>query len=441
MPTARSWADLAGARVGVWGLGVEGQASVRRLAAVGVTPVLVDDRGGAARAEARPDLAVLATADGGLDALAACEVVVKAPGISRHHDACRHLVAAGVAVVGGLGLWLEGADRARVLATTGTKGKSTTTAIAGHLLTAWGYRVVMGGNIGVPPWDPAVPADADWWVIEVSSYQATDVTTAPEVVAVTSLHADHLTWHGDEETYVRDKLSLAARPGVRITVANGDDANLRARRPLLGADVRWVGEADAGPWSDGLGLVGAHNRVNAAVARAALVELGVPQAGSDAALTAAAAGFEGLDSRLQLVATVGGVDFVDDGLSTNVLPTLAALAAYPGRRVALLVGGQDRGIDYAPLARGLQDRGDPTLVIALPDNGERIAAALRTDPAPAVTVEEADDLEAGVRRAHGWARPDGVVLLSPAAPSFGRFRDYRHRAEVFTAAAKALSAY
>jgi UDP-N-acetylmuramoyl-L-alanine---L-glutamate ligase len=435
MPPALAWAELGGARVGVWGLGVEGRATVRRLAHVGVTPVLVDDRGPAAGA------GVVATDEGGLDALARCEVVVKAPGISRHQPPCRGLEAAGVAVVGGLGLWLEEVDRRRVLATTGTKGKSTTTAVVGHLLARWGYRVVLGGNIGKPPWDPSVPTDADWWAIEVSSYQATDVTSAPAVVAVTSLHADHLIWHGDEETYVRDKLSLCTRPGPRVVVANGSDARLRTRAALLGPHVRWVEPEEPDTpraWSDGLGLIGAHNRMNALVARVALEELGVPEAGSSDALATAAEGFEGLESRLQLVASVGGVDFVDDGLSTNVLPTLAALASYPGRRVALLVGGQDRGIDYGPLARGLHDRTDPTLVVTLPDNGDRIAQALRADPAPAVDIAAEESLEAGVRSAYRWARPDGVVLLSPAAPSFGRFVDYRHRAEVFTAAAKDL---
>jgi UDP-N-acetylmuramoylalanine--D-glutamate ligase len=435
-----SWADLAGARVGVWGLGVEGRANVRRLVATapGAQPVLVDDRGAdAGPVDAAPDAEVLATEEGGLDALGTCDVVVKSPGISRYNPACRALQAAGIPVTGGLGLWLEGADRARVLATTGTKGKSTTTAVAGHLLERWGHRVVVGGNIGLPPWDPSVPDDADWWVIEVSSYQATDVGTGPEVVAVTSLHADHLTWHGDEATYVRDKLSLCTRPGVRVTVANGADPGLRAHETQLGP-VRWV-DASGETWAGQLGLVGPHNLANAAVARAALEELGVPEARDADSLATAAAGFAGLESRLQHVASVGGVEFVDDSLSTNVLPTLAAVAAYPGRAVALLVGGHDRGIDYAALARGLHDRTDATLVLTLPDNGDRIAAALAADPAPHVEVDDGGDLVTAVARAYEWARPGGVVLLSPAAPSFGRFRDYRHRAEVFTEAAKQLT--
>jgi UDP-N-acetylmuramoylalanine--D-glutamate ligase len=432
-----SWADLVGRRVGVWGLGVEGRANLARLAALSPDPdvVLVDDGGAAAAGRfAGP---VRTTADGGLEALAACDVVVKSPGISRYDAPCRTLVAAGVPVVGGLGLWLQGVDRDRVLCVTGTKGKSTTTAIAGHLLRRWGRRVVVGGNIGVPPWDPDVPADPDLWVVEVSSYQATDMASSPPVVGVTSLHADHLTWHGDEATYERDKLSLCTQPGARLTVADGGDRRLRDRRALLGPEVRWVGPA-SGAWVERLRLTGAHNHVNAEVARVALAEMGVTEAEDEVALAAAADGFAPLPSRMELVATLDGVDFVDDGLSTNVLPTLAAVAAYPGRRVALLAGGHDRGIDYGPLATGLHDRTDDTLVITLPDNGARIAAALRAEPGPAVTVEAADDLAGAVARAFAWARPGGVVLLSPAAPSFGRFRDFRHRAEVFADAVRRL---
>ncbi len=198
--------------------------------------------------------------------------------------------------------------------------------------------------------------------------------------------------------------------------------------------------------------------------------MGIPGASDDVALRAAAEGFRHLDHRLQVTGEVDGVTFVDDSLSTNVLPTLAALDAFPGRRVALIVGGHDRGIDYAPLAAGLRDRPDPTLVLTLPDSGHRIHAEIesalastsaagatgaRAAPSPATgaatlagvgavssaggpsglaDVVDCDGLESAVARGFAWARPDGVVLLSPAAPSFGQFRDYRDRGEAFTRA-------
>jgi len=434
------WSDLDGVQAGVWGLGVEGHANLRRLATLGTEPVLVDDHPPAEGPGGRP---VLATGDGGLAALTACDVVIKTPGISRYRPEVAVLQAHGIPVVGGLGLWLAGADRDRVVCITGTKGKSSTTAVAGHLLARWGYRCLVGGNIGQPPWDPAHDdGDYDYWVIETSSYQATDLACSPPVVAVTSLHPDHLDWHGDVETYYRDKLSACSQPGADLTVANGDSGPLRERAGLLGPRVEWVraGDDPGATWMAPLGLLGVHNRRNALIARACLRALGVPQAADETALAAAAAGFAPLASRLEVIGQVGGVLFVDDSLSTNVLPTLAAMDAFPGRRVALIAGGHDRGIDYQPLAAGLATRDAPTLVLAVPDSGPRIQAVIEAAGPGQVEVTACGDLAAAVERGYRWARPDGVVLLSPAAPSFGRFRDYRDRGEAFARAMRACPA-
>ncbi len=434
-----SWSDLRGARAGVWGLGMEGHANLRKLATLGAEPVLVDDHPPAGGLGGRP---VLATGDGGLDALAGCDVVVKTPGISRYRPEVADLAGRGVPVVGGLGLWLQEADRDRVVCITGTKGKSSVAAVGGHLLTRWGYRCLVGGNIGQPPWDPGHDDDGyDFWVIETSSYQATDLACSPPVVAVTSLHPDHLDWHGDVETYYRDKLSACSQPGADLTVANGDSDLLRERSGLLGPRVEWVraGDDPAARWMAPLGLLGAHSRRNALIARACLRALGVPQAADETALAEAAAGFAPLPSRLQVIGEAGGVTFVDDSLSTNVLPTLAAMDAFPGRRVALIAGGHDRGIDYAPLAAGLAARDAPTLVLAVPDSGPRIQAAIEAESPGKVEVAACADLASAVGRGYRWALPDGVVLLSPAAPSFGRFRDYRDRGDAFARAMRACT--
>lgn len=420
-----SWADLADVRVGVWGLGAEGRATERRLRALGVEPVLVDDR--------PTDARVLATADGGLDALAACDVVVKSPGISRRRTEMVHLRDEGVAIVGGLGLWLESTDLTRVLCVTGTKGKSTTVSIAAHLAEGLGLHAVAAGNLGVVPWDPDRPGpEPDLWAIEVSSYQAADLTCAPPVVAVTSLSPDHLPWHGDVDDYYRDKLSMCRLPGARVSVAASTSAELLARVDQLGPEVRWIGPGRFDPaWAEPLGLVGRHNLVNAHIARACLVEMGVDGADDDLAATQAAHGFRGLDARLEVVASIAGVDFVDDGLATNVLPTIAAVDSFDRRRVALIAGGEDRGIDYAPLADAIARRDEPILVLAVYSTGPRIRDAVE---ARGGDVVECHDLADAVRRGYEWARPDGVVLLSPAAPSFDAFSDYRDRGRAFRAA-------
>jgi UDP-N-acetylmuramoylalanine--D-glutamate ligase len=444
-----SWSDLAGARVGIWGLGREGHASLRKLATLGAEPVLVDDRP-SGPVEGHP---VLVTADDGLAALAGCDAVVKTPGMSRYRPELAQLTAAGVPVAGGLGLWLAEADLRRVLVVTGTKGKSTTSSVAGHLIGGLGYRVMVGGNIGAPPYDPEAAADYDYWVIEVSSYQATDLPCSPPVVAVTSLHPDHLDWHGGVEQYYRDKLSACSQPGAELTVANGDSDLLREHAALLGPRVEWVSEHDdpAADWMAPLGLPGRHNRRNALVARRCLIALGLialglPGAGdtgaADGRLRAAAAGYQPLPSRLTPVGTVAGVTFVDDSLSTNVLSTLAALDAFPDRRIALIAGGHDRGIDYAPLAAGVLARDAPIRVLTLPDSGPRIRAQLEAAVVPAASgfagVSDCPDLDAAVAAGFGWAKPDGVVLLSPAAPSFGVFKDYRDRGDAFARAVRAL---
>jgi UDP-N-acetylmuramoyl-L-alanine---L-glutamate ligase len=432
-----AWSDLRGTRVGIWGLGVEGAANLRKLTELGVDPVLVDDRPAGPGPDGHP---VLATHEGGFDALASCEIVVKTPGISRYRPEVADLEDRGIPVTGGLGLWLAEADRSRVVCITGTKGKSSTTAIAGHLLRRWGYRCLVGGNIGEPPWDPVQAGSrVQYWIIETSSYQATDLACAPPVVAVTSLHPDHLDWHGDVETYYRDKLSVCTQPGADLTIANGDSGLLRERTALLGPRVKWIHASDdpAASWMAPLGLLGAHNRRNALIARACLRAIGVPEADDPSALRAAAAGFAGLASRLQVIGEVGGVTFVDDSLSTNVLPTLAAMDSFPGRRVALIAGGHDRGIDYQPLAAGLAARDAPTLVLAVPDSGPRIQAAIEAAGPAKVDVVACDGLDAAVERGFGWAAPDGVVLLSPAAPSFGRFRNYAERGEAFARAMRA----
>ena len=430
-----SWSALADASVGVWGLGVEGQASIRRLRSMGREPVLVDDAPATASIDG---LEVLTTAAGGLDALRRCDVVVKSPGISRYRPDVTQLRHAGVPVCGGLGLFMAEADPTRVACITGTKGKSTTTAMAVHLLRGFGVDARAGGNIGVAPWDPAGGPAPEYWIVETSSFQVPDLQNAPAVVAVTSLAPDHLDWHGTVERYYADKLSLCTKPGVTLALADDADAELHRKVGLLGPHLRWVDAAavarDAS-WFAAFGLHGPHNARNASVARAVLEGLGLPEASDVDALTEAARGFDGLPSRCRSLGSVGTVEFVDDSLSTNVLPAQAALRSFAERPVALLVGGHDRGVDYAPLGRTIAARTAPTLVVTMPDNGPRIGRAIRDRTGGQVDIRDAADLDAAVAAAFAWAPAGAVVLLSPAAPSFGRFGDYTERAAAFAAAA------
>jgi UDP-N-acetylmuramoylalanine--D-glutamate ligase len=428
-----SWSELTDASVGLWGLGVEGAASLRLLQSMGTVPVLVDDHPRSARHDG---LKVLTTERGGLQALLGCDVVIKSPGISRYRPEVIALESAGVAVRGGLGLWLEEVDRQKVACITGTKGKSTTTAIAVHLLHGLGYSAQAGGNIGRPPWDPSPAPSPEYWIIETSSFQVPDLTVAPPTVAVTSLSPDHLDWHGSIERYYADKLSLGTKPGVRSRLADSADPQLREHNSLFGSDIHWV-QDDEDAWTDVLKLPGRHNARNASMARHILVAMGVEEARSLEQIAVAAEGFAGLPSRCRSLGSINGVEFVDDSLSTNVLPVRAALEAFADRPVALLVGGHDRGLDYSPLGLALAERELPTLVVTMPDNGPRIGQTIRDVAGDSVELVDAPDLDTAVATAFSWAEPGAVVLLSPAAPSFGHFVDYSDRAQAFAAAAAA----
>lgn len=416
------FASLRGKKVGVWGAGVEGKATLRRLEVEGVSPLVVVSEDGSPK--------TTSLHDGGLATLLACDVVIKSPGISRYCDEARQLREAGVRITIGLDLWMHEVDRERVMCITGTKGKSTTSAIAQALMSGLGHSVLLGGNIGHAPWDPELDA-ADWYVIETSSYQAADLTLGPATVVLTSLGEDHLPWHGDYRTYVSDKLSLATLPGVVNTIAPAWDAEIRKHHHLLGDQVTWI--EDASPaWIDQLGVLGEHNRRNALLARAALKAAQVPGASDDSAIEQAARNYTPLPSRLTLIGEIAGVKFVDDSLSTNALPTIAAIETFKTERLAVILGGEDRGIDYAPLAEAIAHHPGTLFIAAIPDSGERIARSIE-ERIKGIVVERAPDLAAAVQTCFDWAKPNGVVLLSPAAPSFGAFKDYADRSRAFTA--------
>jgi UDP-N-acetylmuramoylalanine--D-glutamate ligase len=419
------FADLAGKRVGIFGYGVEGRAAAARLADVAHL-VLVDDHPGRGPG-------VLVSSEGGLDALLHCDVVLKSPGIPRRRADVVDLDLHGVAVTSALNLWLHETDRARVIALTGTKGKSTTTALTSFFLHCLGQASLRLGNIGQPPYDPSIDTSSGWLVLEVSSFQCVDLDVAPGVVVVTSLGADHLDWHGSLAKYRDDKLSLTRAEGEHRTLVP-DTATFHQIESELGGELRYV-KADTSHLAAALGLIGAHNHSNVALALAAVETLtGTSADEVRAAVAAQTFTFEPLRGRLTLVATeeVDGATlrYVDDGLATSVLPTMAALEVFEDEAVALIAGGYDRGVDYEELAGVLAAREQLTVVITMGPAGERLAESLHGRRGE-LGQHAATMLEA-VRAARASLPLGGVVLLSPAAPSFDAYRNWEERSDDFT---------
>ncbi|MEI6453356.1 MAG: UDP-N-acetylmuramoyl-L-alanine--D-glutamate ligase [Actinomycetes bacterium] len=433
--TPPTWADLAGRRVGLWGVGVEGLAMLQRLTALAAEVLLVDDKPSGPVG----DHEVTLIAEGGLALLQGCEFVLKSPGVSRYRPEIQSLVAAGIPVLGGMGLTLAELDASNIAAITGTKGKSTTTHLVGHLLSRLGRDVLLGGNLGETPYDPIRNEASEFVVLELSSFQITDLATAPRIVAITSLGVDHVDWHGSPERYQADKLSLASLPGVETVLISAEDHGLRTALEAMGVTASLVDADDRG-LAGRLGLTGQHNQANAALALA-IVECLIGSPIASEALADLAEEFHPLPGRFTEIALHDGVRFIDDSLATNVLPSIAALSALETERVAMLIGGFDRGIDYQALAAAIAARSRDSLVLCLPDNGPAIGGLISAFKNPLVSVELYDSIEAAVPEAFAWAQAEGgVVLLSPAAPSFSQFSNWLHRSEVFGQAVQSLIA-
>ena len=421
MSRLTGFADLAGRRVGLYGVGVEGRAAEARLVGVTSDLVLVDDN------PSSPD--VQRSDEGGLEALMTCEVVLKSSGVPTRSPVVEQLREAGVEVTSALNLWMNEVDRERVIAVTGTKGKSTTTSLVAFLLECTGATAHRLGNIGQPPYDPSVDISEGWCVVELSSFQSADLRVSPPRVAITSLGSDHLDWHGSLAQYWRDKLTVTRCPGSRSTFV-ADSPSLRQQGDNIGGVIHWIAPDSSG-LAEALHLQGAHSRSNVALALALVADaLATSVDEIRRAAFECADSFVPLRGRLTYLGTYQGVRYIDDGLATSVLPAVAALEVFAGEALTMIVGGFDRGVDYEALAQALAQRGAPTSVVALGPAGLRIADEIRRR-SDQVTVQVASTMDEAVRLARASRRGEGVVLFSPAAPSFDQYANWLERSEEF----------
>ncbi len=429
-------ADLRGRRVAVWGFGREGRAALRAL-----RQRCGDQRFTLFCSAAEVDAArtfdpALEVVAGEPDAatLGQFDIVVKSPGISAYKPALLAAETQGTQVTSGTALWFGENPDAHVIAVTGTKGKSTTSALIAHLARALGVRTALAGNIGLPLLE-LLDQPADLWVIELSSFQTGEAGPL-ELGVLTSLYEEHLDWHGSRERYVTDKLRLA--DVSRQLLVNALQPTLLERtrehphRLLFGQTEGWHvadgficrGSHEVFPVAQ-LAAPGLHNALNACAALAALAAVGMDALAAAPAL----ARFRPLPHRLQPLGEHDGWHWVNDSISTTPLATLAALESLHGRAVTVLVGGHDRGLDWTPFVEAMRTA-PSNAIVCMGSNGARIEAALRTIEVncPMVRV---GDLASAVAEAKARTPRDGVILLSPGAPSFDQFKDYAERGRRF----------
>jgi UDP-N-acetylmuramoylalanine--D-glutamate ligase len=452
---------LPGTRPLVVGAARSGIAAVRLLQRLGLAPRLADRRfaapGGEALARELGDQGITAAcvADAP-EALADRDFVVWSPGIPIDHPLACAARLAGVPVMSELELGWR-ASRARFVCVTGTNGKSTTTDLTGALARTVGVPVAVCGNIGTPVCDlaPTLPAAA-LVVAEVSSFQLETVDRLrPDVAVWLNLTPDHLDRHGDFPTYAAMKRRLFLRQGADdVAVWNADDAEVMKRKlpddvPTAPASRRFSTRrpVEDGAFAEGGDLVmasrgsrtrlmavadlrlrGRHNLSNALAALCAARAVGV----LDAAAREVLSRYPGLEHRLESVATVEGVEFVNDSKATNVASLEVALDSFE-RPVVLIAGGRDKGQDFRPLAERV--RRAVAHLILIGEGAPRLAQAWSDVP-----TETAPTLAAAVDAAFERARPLGApVLLSPGCASFDMFRDFEDRGRQFKAEVERLA--
>ena len=367
------------------------------------------------------------------------DVLIRSPGISPYRDALREAAALGTRITSATNVWFSAHPEARTICVTGTKGKSTTSALIAHLLGSCGFRVKLAGNIGQPLL--ACPDDrVDWWVVELSSYQLVDFDGTPSISVILNLSPEHLDWHLGFENYARDKLRLAERTGDNPLILNALDAALVAQFGSM-PSVRWF-NSNAGihiadeklldrqellPVRVPKGMPGTHNLQNVAAALTAVALAGGDLAGAARAVEQ----FTPLPHRLQVLGERLGITYINDSIATTPVSTLAALESLKDRPVLLIVGGLDRGLDWSAAAKSFQQF-PPRAVIGIPGNGSKILAALSgAGFAPEKRLHESPDLEHAVALAQRLASAGDAIVLSPGAPSFPQFVDYRDRGHRF----------
>ena len=464
--------DLRGKLVLVLGLGESGLAAACwcarqgarvRVADTRAAPPYLDElRHRVASANSHPEF-IAGEFDKAL--LAGIDLLVLSPGLSGGLMVVIHARAAGIPVVGEIELFAQGLrdlGGASVLAITGTNGKTTTTALTGHLLRATGKTVGVAGNISPAALTALMDAqDAhalpDFWVLELSSFQLeTTETLNPAAATVLNISDDHLDRYIDVDEYASAKArifdSLAGTPGVQVLNRNdprvcrmvlpdrqiisfgldapaaGEDFGLRLR---LGETWLVQGENFLLPVAD-LPLAGLHNAANAMAALALCAAIGFDAE----TLLPALRSFRGLPHRVEKIAELDGVTWYDDSKGTNVGATVAALAGLGGgadRKSVVILGGDGKQQDFSPLHDAVARHARAVILIGR--DGPTIGAAIA---GAGVAVETAADMADAVLRAHALARPGDAVLLSPACASFDMFRNYEHRAQVFVAAVRAL---
>ncbi len=447
--------DVDHKRVTVAGAARSGIAAAKLLVSRGADVTVSDVRSSVPDAEPLRSLGVRLEVGGHvLSTFTNADLVVLSPGVPSELPAVHAARAHGVPVVGELELasrWLKG----RVIAITGTKGKSTTTTLTGRILEAAGFAVTVGGNIGAPLSDQVLASTPDTLhVVEASSFQLEEIDSFhPWIAVLLNFSPDHLDRHPTVEAYRDAKARIFEnQTGDDWAVINADDPEVLAMARNARARTRRFSRKSAidhGTVVENGWIVDRAEQVSTSLVPLSAIHLlgphlvddvlaaatvGAIVGASPATMTAAVDSFSGLEHAMELVSTIGGVRFVNDSKATNVESALRSIESFD-RDVVPIIGGRFKGGDLTRLSGALAARAKAVVAI-----GEA-KGLVRDAFTGVVAVHEADSLRLAVERAFALAKPAGVVLLAPACASFDMFADYADRGRRFKEEVARLTAH
>lgn len=427
--------ELTQMTVAVWGGGRDGRAAAERCIAQSCDVVLVSDTPDtdtASQSTAR-ELNISLIPSSQLSSLD-LGFLIRSPGISRYRNEVEHLARRGIGSSNLLALWLADQPADRIIGVTGTKGKSTTAAMIEQLLSSTGRSVALAGNIGIPV--TQISDEIDTVVLEVSSYQASDCTASPAIGVLTALGEDHITWHGSLQRYHHDKTNLFAHTQLTKMIFHDDDDLVMNSLRVLGAEtLRFTSPLDIRDILERSRMTGVYERMgNTTFPRNLILAIHAAYA-AEPSLTAehvldAIENFTPLPSRQNMIGSVDGVHFIDDALASNPLATIAAIERFTEVPLIVIMGGQDRTVDYTELIEVLNTQQHVTAVVLLggPDDAlaHRIESLLHK--CHRVLTHDVHD---AVRMALSLATKGSNIILSPAAPTPSHIGDYTHRSDAF----------
>ena len=418
--------DFSNKKIAVWGYGREGQSALAYLHSIGFdADIIIPDNE---------------------DTLLQYDMVIKSPGISIYGEKYKEAVSKGIVFTTDTRIFLDEVQSLPVkpvlIAITGTKGKSTTSALLAHILTCLGKRVELGGNFGTPLTDfidKVKKGKLEYVVAEISSYQAADLHAGFDIALLNNLYPEHINWHLTHDNYYNDKLNLIRLSNKKIL--NAEDKKTSELTQGKFADAIYFNDKNSFHYQDekllykdeeilslaDISLPGVHNLSNLAAVFTILSALGIDMAANKDMIKSAAQDFSPLPHRLEKVSgKAEDLTFVDDSISTTPETTMAALDVFSGREITLIAGGFERQQDYKELAQKITRQN--VRLVAMGTTGKRLFDEVTAVGGMASLVH---NMREAVDMAKDISPRGSVVLLSPAAPSYDEYKNFMERGDDF----------